>query len=412
LPLDYIDNVPVKFEDIFEDGQITSFTQTIVETETEIDVTTSLDDNVEEMQHEVATEIPFETVDAIISLVPMGGADLRVLGDELVTQSQDDTTIPADTSGVVQIRDTPAQIAEFMEKQEEVMAVCGQLSSEDYQVVMNALDSLTAIIERAELTGQTQLMMKILGYCDALLTLEDLMIHASAVIRERVKTVLAMYFSQDADLDKICEEAKRLCGELIQNQEDDDVLLCTLNSLWDLLQGIPDDDGDFLECVLQAIAECGGEDLLSMLPEHGDEDVESRSIDLLERYFSYEAILDHTSQTALRVQTDHIQKLCADITGSDGQTAMNALDGLRDIVTAVDGGDVFTRADDILTDSGGRGSLEVLEKYGNGEIACRAEGVLVLLRARELTGEKEREGTIEEEEEEEEGQSEEKSEEG
>jgi hypothetical protein len=110
---------------------------------------------------------------------------------------------------------------------------------------------------------------------------------------------------------------------------------------------------------------------------------------------------------AHRVQQGHIQELCADIMSSDAQTvmdAMDAMDGLRDIVTAVDG-DLITRVDGILTECGGRASLEVLEKYANGEIASRAEGLLVLLRARELTGE-EKDDDVEE------GQSEKESEEG
>ncbi len=167
-----------------------------------------------------------------------------------------------------------------------------------------------------------------------------------------------------------------------------------------------------LECVLEAVSGCGGEASLNGLIEHENEDVRARAIRLREKYFSStdKPNRSDASVIAHRVQQGHIQELCADIMSSDAQTvmdAMDAMDGLRDIVTAVDG-DLITRVDGILTECGGRASLEVLEKYANGEIASRAEGLLVLLRARELTGEEERENV----EEEEEGQSEEKSEEG
>jgi hypothetical protein len=179
-----VDNLPVKFED----EQITSFTQTIVETETEIDVTTSLDNNVEEMQHEVATEIPFETVDAIISLVPMGGANLRVLAEQLVTQSEN----------------TSEQVSAFLEG-DELQTLCSELSDSDDQVVINAVDALTSFLSTAEATGLLGRAVEVMRSQDVPSVLEMLVQHDNLEVSGRAERLRDAYFMSNEELQRLDE---------------------------------------------------------------------------------------------------------------------------------------------------------------------------------------------------------------
>eukprot|EP01034_Spumella_vulgaris_P025010 gene25010-31413_t len=243
---------------------------------------------------------------------------------------------------------TVEQLIELLH-QGSVEMMCDRLMDDDDHVVMTTLDSLFAILLRAEVTGHLDTVLERIQQCGGQAKIEKLQEHENSVVYERAANIQQMFFLteevvivEDGDSDDEDEET-----ETSTDQVNDDSAPVLSNNA----SGIDDE------------SHTGSSNEL----HHS----ERPTVD-------YETSGSSLDQIAHRVQQGHVQELCEALnTEGDDQAVLDALDNLRDLMDiAATSPVLLARVQEIVTVCKGGVTLEDFCMHDDPEVCNRADALL------------------------------------